>query len=88
MSGLDNVGLPIYCASYAKRSCNKCYGRGWVKYVKPTEATVPCVCTHRNYTKVRIEMETLRDVLKTNGTEEKEALAQALKITKEKYKIE
>jgi hypothetical protein len=88
MTGLDNVGLPVYHSVYAKRSCNKCYGRGWTKYIKPVEATVPCVCTHRKYSNIRVEMETLRNELKNNGTPEKEALEQALKTTKEKYKIE
>lgn len=59
----DQVGLPVEHVAYAKRSCNNCYGRGYVTKIigngyagglaiKPREHDL-CGCLHRGYNKVR-----------------------------------
>lgn len=53
----DNVGLPLEHPRYAKRSCNWCYGRGYVIQMIPNRHYQTCNCVHRGYTRTRLRFE-------------------------------
>lgn len=55
--GRDASGLPHEHKSYVKRSCNQCYGRGYVIQSRDGRHYQVCGCVHRGYERVRKELD-------------------------------
>jgi hypothetical protein len=50
---LDKVGLPMEHPSYAKSSCNSCYGRGYIIQTVGGRRYQTCGCVNKGYVRTR-----------------------------------
>jgi hypothetical protein len=65
--GVDQVGLPQFHPSYAKKGCRECHGRGTATYLiddgykdgkpNPDRLLALCPCSNRGYTRTRLKFE-------------------------------
>lgn len=78
--GVDEVGLPVTTTNrtlYAKRSCNDCYGKGYIKRLNSKNVKAgeyDCHCVEKKYIRLRREIEkrlatALKDVPKEKQDE-------------------